>query len=540
MDSRTDKENIEQNTRQSIEQAKKEKKENSLFEHLENLAEYTKNLWHFLPLALCYLDSNGFILEVNQTFEKTFSWKLSEIFNKPLNFFMSEKEALKVITQALQEKEIINEEMNFLTKKGEKVPVSVYSRARKNNKGNVVGLFLALTDIRETKKFQDKLKQKIKEKTKELEEKVIELEKTKVVLLNILEDVEDARKKVEEEKNKTQAIITNLTDGLMFFDQEKKLSLINRQAEEFFEIKNQQLIGQTLLELSKNFKFKLLRELIGEEIDNVFRKELKIKENLILEVTAIPLTTKKEKTGNLVILHDVTREKLIEKMKTEFVALSAHQLRTPLSTIKWILRMLLDEELGKINDQQKEFLNDGYQSNERMISLINDLLNVTRIEEGRYVYNLTPTDIIGTIQSVINSHQEEIKGKKLKVIFNKPKSKTFKVRVDAEKIRMVIDNIIDNAIKYSLLNGEILISLKYYKDKLKFSVKDNGIGIPQFQKERVFTKFFRGINAVKRETDGTGLGLFIAKNIIEAHKGSIWFESEEGKGTTFYFTLPLK
>jgi len=540
MDSRTDKENIEQNTRQSIEQAKKEKKENSLFEHLENLAEYTKNLWHFLPLALCYLDSNGFILEVNQTFEKTFSWKLSEIFNKPLNFFMSEKEALKVITQALQEKEIINEEMNFLTKKGEKVPVSVYSRARKNNKGNVVGLFLALTDIRETKKFQDKLKQKIKEKTKELEEKVIELEKTKVVLLNILEDVEEARKKVEEEKNKTQAIITNLTDGLMFFDQEKKLSLINRQAEEFFEIKNQQLIGQTLLELSKNFKFKLLRELIGEEIDNVFRKELKIKENLILEVTAIPLTTKKEKTGNLVILHDVTREKLIEKMKTEFVALSAHQLRTPLSTIKWILRMLLDEELGKINDQQKEFLNDGYQSNERMISLINDLLNVTRIEEGRYVYNLTPTDIIGTIQSVINSHQEEIKGKKLKVIFNKPKSKTFKVRVDAEKIRMVIDNIIDNAIKYSLLNGEILISLKYYKDKLKFSVKDNGIGIPQFQKERVFTKFFRGINAVKRETDGTGLGLFIAKNIIEAHKGSIWFESEEGKGTTFYFTLPLK
>jgi len=540
MDLRTDKENIEQNTRQSIEQAKKEKKENSLFEHLENLAEYTKNLWHFLPLALCYLDSNGFILEVNQTFEKTFSWKLSEIFNKPLNFFMSEKEALKVITQALQEKEIINEEMNFLTKKGEKVPVSVYSRARKNNKGNVVGLFLALTDIRETKKFQDKLKQKIKEKTKELEEKVIELEKTKVVLLNILEDVEEARKKVEEEKNKTQAIITNLTDGLMFFDQEKKLSLINRQAEEFFEIKNQQLIGQTLLELSKNFKFKLLRELIGEEIDNVFRKELKIKENLILEVTAIPLTTKKEKTGNLVILHDVTREKLIEKMKTEFVALSAHQLRTPLSTIKWILRMLLDEELGKINDQQKEFLNDGYQSNERMISLINDLLNVTRIEEGRYVYNLTPTDIIGTIQSVINSHQEEIKGKKLKVIFNKPKSKTFKVRVDAEKIRMVIDNIIDNAIKYSLLNGEILISLKYYKDKLKFSVKDNGIGIPQFQKERVFTKFFRGINAVKRETDGTGLGLFIAKNIIEAHKGSIWFESEEGKGTTFYFTLPLK
>ena len=223
------------------------------------------------------------------------------------------------------------------------------------------------------------------------------------------------------------------------------------------------------------------------------------------------------------------------------MTISAHQLRTPLSAIKWTIRMLLDGDVGKLTDEQTEFLKKAYQSNERMVNLVNDLLNVTRIEEGRYLYNPEELDMIELIEKTIIPLKEIAERKNLKFEFLKPKEKEIKVRVDKEKISLAISNLVDNAINYTK-EGKISIQFEYdSKDKqVKFSVKDTGIGISEEQQKRLFSKFFRGINAIKAETEGTGLGLFIAKNIIEAHGGRIWFESEEGKGTTFYFTLPLK
>lgn len=227
-------------------------------------------------------------------------------------------------------------------------------------------------------------------------------------------------------------------------------------------------------------------------------------------------------------------------MKTEFVSIAAHQLRTPLSAIKWTLKMFLTGDLGKITKEQADFLEKAYQSNERMIGLINDLLNVTRIEEGRYLYKPIFVDFEDLVQSVIKPFKEEIKRKKIKFEFKKPSKKPPKVKVDKEKIALVIQNLIDNAIKYTLTGGKITVRLKYTKKQLEFSVQDTGIGISKDQQSRIFTKFFRGAKAIRMETEGSGLGLFIAKNIIEAHGGKIWFESEEGKGSTFSFSLPFK
>ena len=242
----------------------------------------------------------------------------------------------------------------------------------------------------------------------------------------------------------------------------------------------------------------------------------------------------------MVILHDITREKLIEKMKTEFVSVSAHQLRTPLSAIKWTLRMLLDGDLGEMTPEQKNFIEKTYWSNERMITLINDLLDVTRIEEGRYLYRPALTDFEPVIQFVIDSFGEEIKRKNIKCEFKKPEKKLPEIIMDVEKIKIAIQNLLDNAVRYTPLGGNVIISLKYGKNEIEFSITDNGVGIPESQKQRVFSRFFRGVNVIRLETEGTGLGLYIAKNIIETHGGRIWFESEEGKGTTFYFTLPVK
>ena len=282
--------------------------------------------------------------------------------------------------------------------------------------------------------------------------------------------------------------------------------------------------------------------MVGSEIKGIFRKELLIKDRLTLEVSAVPIISGEEKFGTMVILHDISREKMIERMKTEFVSLAAHQLRTPLAAIKWTLRMLLDGDLGRINPEQRDFIGKTYKSNERMINLINDLLDVTRIEEGKYLYKPVSTNLENVVQLVMDTLKEETQRRKISLNFKKPKKKLPKVVIDVEKIRLTIQNLLNNAIRYTRLGGVVTISLKYNKIKkeIEFQIRDTGIGIPSDQQGRVFTKFFRASNVMRMETEGSGLGLFIAKNIIEAHSGKIWFESKENKGTTFYFTLPVK
>ena len=388
--------------------------------------------------------------------------------------------------------------------------------------------------------IKNKKRKEKKDIIEELEKKTKELEESRTALMNMLEDVEEARGKAEEEKNKTLTIINNFTEGLLLFDPENKLSLINPQAEVFFEVKSRDIIGRPVLELSTFPTIEPLVRLVGGEIKGVFRKELPITEKLTLEVSTVPMMRKEEKLGTLVILHDVTREKIIERMKTEFVSLAAHQLRTPLSAIKWTLRMVLDGDLGPITEEQRDFIEKTYNSNERMINLINDLLDVTRIEEGKYLYKPVLTDFEPICQFVINSYREEVERRKLKIEFKKPEKKLPRVKVDVEKIRLAIQNLLENAIRYTKSGGEISVSLRDLKKEIEFSVRDTGVGIPKDQQARVFTKFFRAANVMRMETEGSGLGLFITKNIIEAHGGKIWFESEEGKGTTFYFSLPLR
>jgi len=376
-----------------------------------------------------------------------------------------------------------------------------------------------------------------------------DIEDSRQALMNILEDVEQEREKVEEERNRTVMIIRNFTDGILVFDDEKKLSLINAQAELFFEVEAREVMGMSISELARFQYLKPLAELLSPLTEllsgqnkRIFRKELQIKDNLILEISEVPLLPRArgEKAGNLIISHDITREKAVERMKTEFVSVAAHQLRTPLSAIKWTLKILLDGDLGEITKEQREFIEKTYQSNERMISLINDLLNVTRIEEGRYLYKLTLMNIEDIVRSVAESYKDEIAKRKVKLEFKKSGATLPKVMVDLEKIKLVIQNLLDNALRYTPAGGKITISLSGQPEKIEFSIKDTGLGIPADQKERIFTKFFRAVNVMKIDTEGSGLGLFIAKNIIDAHGGRIWFESQENKGTTFYFTLPAK
>lgn len=498
-----------------------EEKTSILLDDLVSLENYVRDLFNFLPFPLCFISPNGTILEANPTFEEISGYTFAEIIGKTIEEIFKKEEFEEIEKETFEKGFCGGREISFIKKEKIEIPVQVFTKLRKSEEGEEVGYFLSFVDLTQ-----------IKQKEKELKE-------AQSALLNILEDVDEARRKAEQERDKTQVIINNFVDGLLVFDKENKLSLINPQARRFLNLEHQEVIGQSVSELKNFLSFQPLLNLLGEEIKILFKRELSMREDLILEVSTVPLRSGKEKLGTLVILHDVTREKMIERMKSEFVSIAAHQLRTPLSAIKWTLKMFLDGDLGEITKEQGEFIEKIYQSNERMINLINDLLNVARIEEGRYIYNPILTEFEPIIESVIENHKEKIEKKKIKFEFKKPERKLPKVLVDVEKIKLVIDNLLDNALKYTLEGGSVTISLQHKEREIEFSIKDTGVGIPKNQQNRVFSKFFRGANVIKMETEGSGLGLFITKNIVEAHGGKIWFESEEGKGTTFYFTLPV-
>ncbi len=231
--------------------------------------------------------------------------------------------------------------------------------------------------------------------------------------------------------------------------------------------------------------------------------------------------------------------KILDKAKTEFVGIASHQLRTPLTGIRWFTELLVKNKDKNLSPKQLDYLDQVNQSNQRMIKLVNDLLDVTHIETGRKFQIIkTEFSFNEIIQEVIKENIALIDSKKL-VINNSVPAK-LKIFADRDKIKQVWQNLISNATKYTGENTAINLSLQEEKKLgLVFCVQDAGIGIPQEQQSQIFAKFFRASNASLQNSEGTGLGLYIAREIIRAHGGEMWFESKEQNGTSFFFSLPL-
>ncbi|HNX11205.1 MAG TPA: ATP-binding protein [bacterium] len=240
------------------------------------------------------------------------------------------------------------------------------------------------------------------------------------------------------------------------------------------------------------------------------------------------------------IERDITKEKEMEKMKNEFISLVSHQLRTPLTGIRWFTELLLRNKENNLTPQQLDFLNQISGSNQRMIKLVNDILDISHIETGRK-FTVTKANFFlsQAIEEVLTENVSLIQTKSLKITNQVPK--TLSIFADYVKIKQVLQNLISNATKYTPAGKAITISVseKNNKDAI-IMVKDEGIGIPAYQKERLFEKFFRADNASSQDPNGSGLGLYIARELIRAHGGEMWFETKENQGTTFYFKLALK
>ena len=233
-----------------------------------------------------------------------------------------------------------------------------------------------------------------------------------------------------------------------------------------------------------------------------------------------------------------TNEKLkeMDETKDEFISMASHQLRTPLTSVKGYLSMVLEGDVGKVNKQQNKMLEQAFLSSQRMVYLIADLLNVSRLKTGKFIIDAKETNLADVVAAEVEQLMPTAKARDLKLTFKKPKN--FPIfTMDETKTRQVIMNFIDNAIYYTPAKGKIEVSLEDKGDIIEYKVKDNGIGVPKTERHNLFSKFYRAANAKSARPDGTGLGLFMAKKVVVAQGGAIIFESEEGKGSTFGFSF---
>ncbi len=234
------------------------------------------------------------------------------------------------------------------------------------------------------------------------------------------------------------------------------------------------------------------------------------------------------------------KNKKISKHKlAETVSIVSHQLKTPLSAIKGYLEVLISEDLGKLNKEQKEYLKTVLENTERMKTLVKDILNVTRIEANKVEINKKPTDLAQLVKETVDNYSLFARAHNCKLSFESPDDLPL-VKTDPIKIKEVVSNFISNAIFYNKKSGEVKVTLSQKKNKVVLCCKDTGIGISQKAKDKIFQKFYRSEEAISVTPKGSGLGLFISKAIIEKSGGKIWFKSEKGKGSTFCFSLPTK
>ncbi len=402
------------------------------------------------------------------------------------------------------------------------------------------------------KNSRKEINKKVIQQTHEIVKNTQHLKDQQKAILNVLEDVEAEKDKTAVEKDKIAAVLHSIGDAVFVVDKNLKITMINEIAINLCGYESiHKAIGKKYNQVlkfiyekngQKNDGF-ITKVMTTGEIQEMSNHTLLINQHLNKKIpvadSAAPIKDKHNKIiGCVVVFRDVTQERAIDQAKTEFVSLASHQLRTPLSSINWYAEMLLAGDAGKLNKEQKEYVAEIYKGNQRMVDLVNALLNVSRLELGTFTVEPEKAIIHYIADSVLNELKGKIKEKHqiIKKIYDK---KLPKIKVDTKLLRIIFQNLLSNAVKYTPEKGIIILKIEKLENFVLIQVTDNGIGIPREQQDKVFNKLFRADNVRESDTQGTGLGLYIIKSILDNTGGSISFESVEEKGTSFSVFIPL-
>lgn len=368
----------------------------------------------------------------------------------------------------------------------------------------------------------------------------------------ITNELNATKARADMEKLRDDAMLDSIGDGVVATDKDGVIIFMNRVAQELLAW-DPSALGQKLSELS------LLTDEKGQHVpiekhplhrcietkQKIVTKEYHFVSeghfNLTMYISATPVIVKDEVAGAIEVFRDITTEKAIDQAKTEFVYLASHQLRTPLSTINWYLELLLSGDAGPITSDQKTYLQEAYDSNQHMVSLVNELLDASRLDLGTMAVKSEPVDLVKLTDEALEEIKPLIIKKRLQL------QKNFATGIapyqtDPKLLRMVFQNLLTNSVKYTPEKGVVTVTLKKKLGQILLTVQDTGYGIPLEEQPKIFGKLFRATNVKEKEPGGTGLGLYVVKAAVAQLGGTIRFASPPPKqttGTAFYITLPL-
>ena len=345
------------------------------------------------------------------------------------------------------------------------------------------------------------------------------------------------------EKNKSLAIVKSISDPIIVTDNDFRIILVNKATEDVFKIAEQNSIGrhflesinnQTIFEHIKHLE-KYNKSLQGDSVV-VLKREERLR-YYVITVAAIN-ANENEAVGAVTVLQDITGLKEIERLKSEFISTISHEIRTPLTSIVMGTGLLLDSITGALTEDQKEVVDAMHEDSNQLLALVNDLLDLSKIESGRSQVKFENVSLHELIESSIRTFTDIAEDKGVKLQYNE-QQKIPCVKVDISKITCVVNNLITNALKFTKRGDQVIISTQISNGSIKVLVSDNGVGIAEEDRERIFEKFVQ-LNNEKVNNGGTGLGLAISKEFVRLHGGDIWVESNTSSGSSFIFTIPMQ
>lgn len=486
------------------------------------------------PEIIIVIDRKGTILAVNNTLEKKTGWKRKDLIGKSVFGFNDKKanaQSIKNFKALLSGKQIPPIETTRSTKSGKVFPIEYTAFPIKKN-GKVEQIAIFGRDITKRKDLQKKIDRNAK---------------------NLTRRVELRTRALQREKAESEAVLKSMGEGIVLVDKNRKIKMINHAACRMIGWHVNDALGKRVDEVlpivdedgnlvsgdTRPISLALSR---GQKTETTpgSASVYHIRKNgsrFPVAISTSPVMLSGKLIGAVSAFRDITIGRELDKAKKEFVSLASHQLRTPLSISSWYLEKVLGDEMFPRGSKERGYMETIYEANRRMVDLVDALLHTSRIEMGTLVLEPEPTPCQAILEKVYKDILPTIEARQL--TFEKVyEGSNIHALVDPKALSIVCENLLTNACRYTPVGGKIKVVVRENIFNVEIEISDNGYGIPEHQQHRIFTKLFRADNVLDKDTEGTGLGLYIVKSIVEKSKGTIKFESAENKGTTFHVSLP--
>jgi PAS domain S-box-containing protein len=354
------------------------------------------------------------------------------------------------------------------------------------------------------------------------------------------------------EASRSRSILEAVADGVLVTNAVNQITLFNISAEDILGLKRDQVIGRSLEQFTGLFGnaakhwMATIQTWSQDPLDiqtgETYAEQINLEDERVIAVNLAPVSMRGDFLGTVSIFRDITHQVEVDRLKSEFVATVSHELRTPMTSIKGYVDILLMGATGELSEQQRNFLDIVKDNTDRLEVLVNDLLDLSRIEAGSVILSTGPLDLYSIVKQAINNLEARSLEDSKPMEIRAERSPELPLALgDPDRVRQILNNMLENAYFYTPKEGKITVSLQPVDDQIQIDVQDNGIGIPTEAQQHVFERFYRGEHPNVLATSGTGLGLSVVQHLVDMHKGRIWLESSgiPGEGTTFSFTLPI-